>query len=88
MIFSVEGGYQLNGQWGFSSGIDHGEWVMVMGFVDVIQADGSPGEVLMMMVPKEDIEVQKTWKTVATKGTGSNNVTQKMCLFRNIEHWI
>ena len=34
-VVSVEGGYQLNGEWGFSSGINHGEWVMVMGFVDV-----------------------------------------------------
>ena len=41
-VISVEGGYQLNGEWGFSSGIDHGEWVMVMGFVDVIQVMGQP----------------------------------------------
>lgn len=45
-----------------------------MGFVDVNPNNGAPGEVLMMMVPKEDIEVLNTWKTVATKGTGSNNI--------------
>ncbi|MEH7414917.1 acyl-CoA dehydrogenase family protein [Neobacillus drentensis] len=73
-VISVDGGYQLNGQWGFSSGIEHSDWVMVMGFVDVDPSDGAPKEVLMMMVPKEDIEVQKTWKTVATRGTGSNNI--------------
>ncbi|MEH7245961.1 acyl-CoA dehydrogenase family protein [Neobacillus niacini] len=76
-VISVEGGYQLNGEWGYSSGIDHGEWVMVMGFVDVDPADGIPNEILMMMVPKEDFEIQKTWKTVATRGTGSNNITLK-----------
>ncbi|MFJ8063663.1 acyl-CoA dehydrogenase family protein [Psychrobacillus sp. NPDC096426] len=73
-VISVEGGYQLNGQWGFSSGIDHSDWVMVMGFVDLNPDTGAPSEVLMMMVPKEDIVVQNTWKTVATKGTGSNNI--------------
>ena len=76
-VISVEGGYQLNGEWGFSSGIDHGEWVMVMGFVDVDPSDGAANEVLMMMVPKEDFEIQKTWKTVATRGTGSNTVSLK-----------
>jgi alkylation response protein AidB-like acyl-CoA dehydrogenase len=76
-VVSVEGGYQLNGEWGFSSGINHGEWVMVMGFVDVDPTNGAPNEVLMMMVPREDIEVQNSWKTIATKGTGSHNITLK-----------
>ena len=70
-------GYHLNGEWGYSSGIDHGEWVMVMGFSDVNPEDGVASEVLMMMVPKEDFEIQKTWKTVATRGTGSNNISLK-----------
>ena len=76
-VVSVEGGYQLNGEWGFSSGINHGEWVMVMGFVDVNPTYGAPNEVLMMMVPKEDFEIQNRWKTIATKGTGSHNITLK-----------
>jgi alkylation response protein AidB-like acyl-CoA dehydrogenase len=74
-VISVEGGYQLTGEWGYSSGIDHAEWVMVMGFVDVKQNGGTPSEILMMMVPKEDYQIQKTWKTVATRGTGSNHVS-------------
>lgn len=76
-VISVGGGYQLNGEWGYSSGINHGDWVMVMCFSDVDPEDGSPKEVLMMMVPKEDFEIQNTWKTVATKGTGSNNISLK-----------
>ncbi|WP_428908082.1 hypothetical protein [Niallia sp. Krafla_26] len=76
-VVSVDGGYLLNGEWGYSSGINHGEWVMVMGFVDVNPENGAPGEILMMMVPKEDYEIQHTWKTVATRGTGSNHVSLK-----------
>lgn len=76
-VISVEGGYQLNGEWGYSSGINHGEWVMLMGFVDVNPENGAPSEVLMMMVPKEDYEIQKTWKTVAQRGTGSNHIALK-----------
>ena len=87
-VVSVEGGYQLNGEWGFSSGINHGEWVMVMGFVDVDPTNGAPNEVLMMMVPREDIEVQNSWKTIATKGTGSHNITLKNVFVPKQEHWI
>ena len=76
-VVSVEGGYLLNGEWGYSSGINHGEWVMVMGFVDVNPDNGAPGEVLMMLVPKEDYEIQNTWKTVATRGTGSNHLSME-----------
>ena len=42
----------------------------------------------MMMVPREDFEVQNSWKTIATKGTGSHNITLKMYLYQNTEHWI
>ena len=41
---------------------------------DVHKNNGAPGEIVMMMVPKEDIEVLNTWKTVATKGTGSHHI--------------
>ena len=34
-VISVEGGYQINGTWGFSSGIDHSDYVMIQGNVDV-----------------------------------------------------
>ena len=27
-----------------------------------------------MLIPKEDFEVQNTWKTIAQRGTGSNNI--------------
>ena len=39
-ITPVEGGYQLNGTWGFSSGITHSEYVMVQGYVDVDPKQG------------------------------------------------
>lgn len=72
-VIPIEGGYRINGQWGFSSGIDHSDWVMIQGNIDVNQ-DGLAREVLLMLIPKEDFQIQKTWKTVAQKGTGSNNI--------------
>ncbi|MDR7236387.1 acyl-CoA dehydrogenase family protein [Neobacillus drentensis] len=73
-IVTVEGGYKIDGTWGFSSGIEHSDYVMIQGNIDVNPANGIAREVLMLLVPKEDFEIQKTWKTVAQKGTGSNNI--------------
>lgn len=76
-ILTLEDGYQINGTWGFSSGIDHSDYVMIQGNIDVNQETGLAREVLLLLVPKEDFEIQKTWKTVAQRGTGSNNILLK-----------
>ena len=73
-ITPVDGGYQINGTWGFSSGITHSDYVMIQGNVDVNPETGLASEVILMLVPKEDFEIQNTWKTVAQRGTGSNNI--------------
>lgn len=73
-IISVDGGYQINGTWGFSSGINHSDYVMIQGNVGVNPENGLANEVILMLVPKEDFEIQKSWKTVAQRGTGSNNI--------------
>ena len=61
---------------------------MVMGFVDVDPTNGLPNEVLLMIVPREDIEVQNSWKTIATKGTGSHNITLNNVFVPKHRHWI
>lgn len=72
-VTPVEGGYRVNGQWGYSSGIDHSDYIMIQGNIDADQ-DGEIDEYVFMLVPKSDFEIQQTWKTVAQKGTGSNTV--------------
>ncbi|MGE8081895.1 acyl-CoA dehydrogenase family protein [Peribacillus loiseleuriae] len=72
-MFSAEGGYQLSGQWGFSSGVDHCDWVLIQGNIDLNQ-DGEAKEIVAMLVPKSDFKIQKTWKTIAQRGTGSNTI--------------
>ena len=53
--------------WGFSSGITHSDYMMIQGNVDVNPETGLASEVILMLVPKEDFEIQNTWKTVAQK---------------------
>ncbi len=50
---------------------------MIQANIDVNPENGVAREVLMMMVPKEDFEILDSWKTVAQKGTGSNNILLK-----------
>ncbi len=72
-VVPVEGGYRVNGQWGFSSGIEHSDYIMAQANIGM-NPDGTAQEVLLILVPKSDFKVLDTWKTVAQRGTGSHNV--------------
>lgn len=61
---SVEGGYLLDGTWGFSSGVDHAQWIIVGG------SDRN------FVVPAKDFSIaQDSWNVSGLKGTGSKTVT-------------
>jgi two-component flavin-dependent monooxygenase len=61
----VDGGWELTGRWGFVSGIDFAEWVLVC-----VPADGPT----FCAVPRGDFTVEDTWFTVGMRGTGSRTV--------------
>jgi two-component flavin-dependent monooxygenase len=62
----VAGGVELTGRWGFVSGIDFAEWVLLC-----VLADGRP---TFCAVPARDFTVEDTWFTVGMRGTGSRTV--------------
>ncbi len=60
----VEGGYIVSGTWGFSSGVDHADWVILGG------GDRN------FVIPRTDFSVaQDSWDVAGLKGTGSKSVT-------------
>lgn len=65
-------GYRLNGRWGFSSGCDHCQGVILLGFVD--ELDGPGKEPAFLMVPRADYTIEDTWQAVGLCGTGSNDL--------------
>ncbi len=75
-----EGGYTLSGCWGFASGIDDCEWVML----GAIVADGEDeyeyapggelGEYRLFLLPRSDFTVRDTWHAAGLCGSGSNEV--------------
>jgi 3-hydroxy-9,10-secoandrosta-1,3,5(10)-triene-9,17-dione monooxygenase len=73
-VEKVEGGYQISGEWGFSSGIDHSEWVMV-GSIQF--PENRRPQFLMLIINEKDFEIKDTWQVQAQKGTGSKTIVVK-----------
>ncbi|MGH8456162.1 MAG: acyl-CoA dehydrogenase family protein, partial [Stenotrophobium sp.] len=75
-VTPVEGGFKFSGRWGFSSGIDHCQWVFLGGLI--FSKDGkTPPEYRTFLLPRSDFEVVDTWHVVGLKGTGSNDIVVK-----------
>lgn len=70
----VDGGFRFSGRWGFSSGIDHCDWVFLGG---LIFDEGQPPEYRTFLVPRSDFEVIDTWHVMGLKGTGSKDIVVK-----------
>jgi 3-hydroxy-9,10-secoandrosta-1,3,5(10)-triene-9,17-dione monooxygenase len=69
----TEDGWILNGRWQFSSGVDHGDWLLIGA-----RAVDSNGEDALLpvhvFVPKRDVKVLDTWHTLGMRGTGSKDL--------------
>lgn len=72
----VDGGYILNGNWPWSSGIDNCSWAMLNTLL-MSPTEGERPEQYFMLVPRSDYEIVDTWFVTGQKGTGSNNVVLK-----------
>lgn len=73
-VTPVEGGFRFSGRWGFSSGVDHCDWVFLGG---LIFTEGQPPEYRTFLLPKSDFEVIDTWHVMGLKGTGSKDIVVK-----------
>jgi 3-hydroxy-9,10-secoandrosta-1,3,5(10)-triene-9,17-dione monooxygenase len=67
----VDGGLELSGKWGFSSGVDVSEWNML---ACVVYDGDKPVDWVMSMVPRKDYEIIDDWQTLGMRGTGSRSV--------------
>ena len=66
----VEGGWRFSGRFGFSSGIDHADWLICAGFiVDGDKRDGPH----FFMVRRAEATLIDDWHTVGLEGTGSKS---------------
>ena len=71
----VDGGYRLTGAWNFGSGVGHSEYVAA-GFIPMENgemrwiSEGVP-ELMVALVPRDDVTFTDGWHVQGLKGTGS-----------------
>lgn len=68
----VEGGYRINGKWGFASGCYQAQWTL-SAFL-VLDDAGQPAEVRWALMPLSDMRIEDTWYVAGMAGTGSNTL--------------
>lgn len=72
-VTPVEGGFKFSGRWGFSSGSEHCEWVLLGGLVPPKEGETAP-EYRTFLVPRADYKIVKNWDVLGLKGTGSHDI--------------
>ena len=71
----VKGGYVLNGQWKFSSGIDHADCAIVAARVGAYDPhSGQRGIFRMALILPDEYEMIDVWQSEGLRGTGSNDI--------------
>jgi 3-hydroxy-9,10-secoandrosta-1,3,5(10)-triene-9,17-dione monooxygenase len=69
-VKKVEGGYELNGRWMFSSGVIHSGWTIVGGFVG---AENDRRQQYFFLVPAKDRKILDDWDVMGMAASGSNS---------------
>ena len=77
----ISGGYRVNGQWNFASGIDHATWllcpcVLMDGETPRMTPAGTPAT-RTMWVPADAATIVDTWSVMGMRGTASQDFVLK-----------
>jgi 3-hydroxy-9,10-secoandrosta-1,3,5(10)-triene-9,17-dione monooxygenase len=72
-VARVDGGFRFSGRWGFSSGVDHADWLFLGGIVASGNGAGAP-DYRTFLVPRADISINDNWHTFGLRATGSKEV--------------
>ena len=69
------GGYRVTGRWNFSSGIRHASWVAALAPLERAdkgeQQPVSDDQEILLLIPRDQVEVLDTWQVNGLRGTGS-----------------
>jgi 3-hydroxy-9,10-secoandrosta-1,3,5(10)-triene-9,17-dione monooxygenase len=68
----TDGGYRLAGRWGFSSGIDHANWIMLGAVLHT--GENELLEYRLNFVRSTEVSVIDDWQSMGLRGTGSKSL--------------
>ena len=71
----VDGGYWLEGEWEFSSGVHACDWIILN--APILSGEGRPPRLLFCLLPREDYDILDTWRSTGLRATGSHHVSVK-----------
>src|SRR6185437_15634358 len=69
----AEGGFVLSGRWGFSSGCDHCDWVL-LGAMIPPPSPNDPPDMRTFLLPRSDYRIVHDWNVFGLQGTGSHGI--------------
>ena len=69
----VEDGFELSGRWGFSSGCDHADWVL-LGSLVMPETPGDAVDMRTFLVPRHDYTIVRDWNVFGLQATGSHGI--------------
>lgn len=77
MARPVDGGFVVDGSWGYASGCLHADWAL--NGVRILDADGQPVDAGFAFLPLAgpDVSIQDTWFTAGLCASGSNTVVAR-----------
>jgi 3-hydroxy-9,10-secoandrosta-1,3,5(10)-triene-9,17-dione monooxygenase len=69
----TEGGFFLSGRWGFSSGSEHCQWVL-LGAMIPPASEGDAPDMRTFLLPRSDYSIEDAWHVFGLQGTGSQDI--------------
>lgn len=69
----VDGGWTLTGEWGWSSGCDHADWLVLVTMLP--SGEGGQKEPNYCLVPRAEVSITDDWQVMGLAGTGSKTVS-------------
>ncbi len=70
-VTKEKGGIRISGEWGFASGIDNSDWIILGAFLGMAQTTPPRPDVKMILVPVSDGKIVDNWHVMGLRGTGS-----------------
>jgi 3-hydroxy-9,10-secoandrosta-1,3,5(10)-triene-9,17-dione monooxygenase len=71
MAERAPGGWRISGRWGFASGCDHADWLLLGSPLPLADGTIQPS---LCLVPRSEVQLEDNWHVMGLAGTGSKEL--------------